>query len=295
VVAGRKCRQNLKDFVLKMTASLRKKIVFVCQAAGIRIATLIQAATLLIAALIIAFVYSWKLTLVILAFIPFVVIGGAFQQRVLVGQAGKNQKELEQAGQVAFETIDNFRTVAMLGLQAKFFRDYEEKLQIPRRNEVIKAHTYGIAYSFSQAVIYFSYAAAFSFGAYLITKGEMNFPDVFRVFGALVFCAMGLGNASSWAPDAAKAQIAAARIFALIDRSPDIDSSSTAGKKLDRLEGNIEFKDVHFAFPTRTHNKVCTMTFKKTFTSRIHSKVCTMTFTNVISPSQLEITIRYAR
>ncbi|OQV12032.1 Multidrug resistance protein 1A [Hypsibius exemplaris] len=225
-------------------------------AAGIRIATLLQAATLLIAALIIAFVYSWKLTLVILAFIPLVVIGGAFQNKVLVGQAGKNQKQLEGAGKVAFETISNFRTVSMLGLQQKFFEAYEERLQIPLRNEVTKAHTYGIAYSFSQAVIYFAYAAAFTFGAYLITTGEMDFAGVFRVFGALVFCAMGLGNASSWAPDAAKAKIAAARIFGLIDRTPEIDSSSTGGKQLERLVGNIEFKDVRFAFPTRSHTPI---------------------------------------
>ena len=108
-----------------------------------KIATLLQAATLLIAALIIAFIYSWKLTLVVIAFVPLVIIGGALQQRSFVGQAGKNQKQLEGAGMIAFEAINNFRTVTMLGLQDKFFRAYEEKIQLPLRNEVIKAHTYG--------------------------------------------------------------------------------------------------------------------------------------------------------
>ncbi|GAV01568.1 hypothetical protein RvY_12259 [Ramazzottius varieornatus] len=239
-----------------LTTRLASDASAVQGAAGVRIATLLQAGTLLLAALIIAFVYSWKLSLVVLAFVPLVVLGGLFQNRVLVGQAGRNQKSLEAAGKVAFESISNFRTVCMLGLQNHFYDSYKSALKAPMRNEVIKAHTYGIAYSFSQSVIYFSYAAAFTFGAYLIGQGEMDFPDVFRVFGALVFCAMGLGNTSSWAPDYAKAKAASARIFGLIDRKPEIDSSSSSGKMLDNLQGHIEFTDVQFVFPTRPKTKV---------------------------------------
>lgn len=42
---------------------------------------------------------------------------------------------------------------------------------------------------------------------------------------------MGLGQASSFAPDAAKAKISAARIFELNERVPEIDSYSDEGEK----------------------------------------------------------------
>ena len=52
-----------------------------------------------------------------------------------------------------------------------------------------------------------------------------------RVFSAIVFGAMGLGEASSFAPDYAKAKAAGGRLFALFNRTPEIDSSSEEGAK----------------------------------------------------------------
>jgi len=51
------------------------------------------------------------------------------------------------------------------------------------------------------------------------------------VFGAIVFGAMAVGQASQFAPDYGKAKTAAAKIFALLDKQPLIDSYSTGGKK----------------------------------------------------------------
>jgi len=52
-----------------------------------------------------------------------------------------------------------------------------------------------------------------------------------RVFAAILFGAMAIGHASQFAPDYGKAKTAAAKIFALVDRQPQIDSYSTYGKK----------------------------------------------------------------
>ena len=51
------------------------------------------------------------------------------------------------------------------------------------------------------------------------------------MFSAVVFGAMAIGQASSFAPDASKAQASAVQIFALLDMEPSIDSESTEGLK----------------------------------------------------------------
>lgn len=50
-----------------------------------------------------------------------------------------------------------------------------------------------------------------------------------RVFAAVVFTALSLGRASSFAPDAQKAQLSASRILTLLAREPLIDSYSKDG------------------------------------------------------------------
>ena len=47
----------------------------------------------------------------------------------------------------------------------------------------------------------------------------------------MVFTALSLGRASSFTPDISKAQASAARIFALFNRKPLIDTTSPDGMK----------------------------------------------------------------
>ena len=69
-------------------------------ASGIRIGTILQNIAALGVGIIISFVYSWQLTLLILAFVPFMVAGGILQQRLMTGFASKDTEKFEDAGKV---------------------------------------------------------------------------------------------------------------------------------------------------------------------------------------------------
>ena len=55
----------------------------------------------LLTAIVIAFVYGWQLTLLILACIPFVIATNAARVSSVSGHATKDQKALEEAGRVS--------------------------------------------------------------------------------------------------------------------------------------------------------------------------------------------------
>ena len=70
--------------------------------------------------------------------------------------------------------------MASLTREEIFFKNYMHELNIPYRAALKKAHVIGITFSFSQAIVFFAYAASFYFGAYLIEEGEMEYVDVFK-------------------------------------------------------------------------------------------------------------------
>ena len=68
--------------------------------------------------------------------------------------------------------------------------------------------------------------------------------------------AMQVGQAGPYVEAFAVARSAASMIFHVIDRVPPIDSSSNEGKKPALLEGDIEFRNVKFNYPSRENTKV---------------------------------------
>lgn len=73
---------------------------FGLQAAGPQIGMIVNSFTNIAVAMIIAFLFSWKLSLVIVCFFPFLALSGAIQTRMLMGFATHDKQALEVAAQV---------------------------------------------------------------------------------------------------------------------------------------------------------------------------------------------------
>ena len=70
------------------------------QATGVKLGSTIMSLANVGTGIAIAFIYGWQMTLLILAFLPLLVLGGFFQVRMLAGISGSNKAALEEAGKV---------------------------------------------------------------------------------------------------------------------------------------------------------------------------------------------------
>ena len=75
-------------------------ILSVIQATGARLGVLVQSLSSIGVGIVIGFIFSWKLTLVILIFLPALGIAGFLEVRMIQGYANAGQAVLEDASKV---------------------------------------------------------------------------------------------------------------------------------------------------------------------------------------------------
>lgn len=75
-------------------------------------------------------------------------------------------------------------------------------------------------------------------------------------FFGIMMGMLSLGMAAPNIKSVVEGRVAGKIVFDIIDRSPQISIDSKDGKIMDTIEGNIEFKNVTFNYPSRPDTKV---------------------------------------
>lgn len=210
----------------------------------------------LLCALIIAFISCWQLTLVVLAIIPGVALGGYFEMQASAGFDSGARKEFNEANSVAAEAVDNVATVRTLGAEEKFLDRYSTLLTKTGARKLRKDVLTSFAFGFSEFCQYLIWYATFKAGGRFIELGYCTFTEMLQSSMALLFGAITLGNVSVFAPDMAASKVSATHVYRLLDRESAIDPSANEGEKIDRISGNVVAEDVHFEYPRRPDVRV---------------------------------------
>ncbi|CAH8544710.1 unnamed protein product [Schistosoma mattheei] len=236
-----------------LTAKLATDATKMSMISGAQLGFIIEALALIIMSLVIAFIYSWQLTLVVLAFYPIIVIGGYLQMRSMSGK-GKSRNDTESM-RVAQEAIGSNRTVTTHTLEEYFFKRFKSYASENQKKRTKKIIFYSLIYALAEGVPMFSFAAAFALGAYLVSTNVITVVAVFRVFATISMSAQSLGRSATLVMDAKESKPAAKSILALLDRQSLIPANVGIVPS-ESFRGKVSFNHVYFKYSSRSEGRI---------------------------------------
>lgn len=239
-----------------LTSFLSTETTHVAGLSGVTLGTIISVLTTLIAAIAVSCAIGWKLALVCTSTIPILLSCGFFRFWLLARFQARAKKAYEKSASYACEATSAIRTVASLTREYDVLKAYQQSLASQQKESLISVAQSSLLYASSQSFMFLCIALGFWYGGTLISSKEYDMFQFFLCFQSIIFGAQSAGTIFSFAPDMGKAKQAAQELKTLFDRKPAIDSWSNDGEKVSHVEGAIEFRDVHFRYPTRPEQPV---------------------------------------
>jgi len=197
------------------------------------------------------FYVSPKLASIVLGIVPPVAIAIVMYGRYLRNITKKTQDSLAQSTQVAEERISNIRTVRAFGQELKEIQTYADSIQdvfkLAKKEAVARAVFFGFT-GLSGNVIMLSVLYS---GGMMMTDAQISVGDLTSFLLYAGFVGISFGGLSSFYSELMKGIGASSRLWQLIDRSPTIPLTGGLRPAMYDLSRGIQFKDVHFTYPSR--------------------------------------------
>ncbi|CAM8937441.1 unnamed protein product [Rhodiola kirilowii] len=225
-------------------------------AIGEKVGKFIQLAATFCGGFIIAFIKGWLLTLVLLSAVPLIAFSNSVSGIVIGRQVSYRQLAYSEAASVVDQTIGSIRTVASFTGERKAITMYSRALQNAYKAGAKEGLASGLSTGINKAVLFCSYSLAIWYGGKMISTKEYTGGDIVNVIFATFTGASSLGYTSPCLYAFAAGQAAAFKMFEAIKRIPDIDAYDPKGTKMIDIRGDIELRDVCFAYPSRPDDQI---------------------------------------
>ncbi|KAL3833184.1 hypothetical protein ACJIZ3_007920 [Penstemon smallii] len=199
---------------------------------------------------IVAFIMLWRLAIVGFPFIVILVIPGLMYGRALMSIARKIRDEYSKASVIVEQAISSVRTVYSFVGESKMLASYSAALEGTVKLGLKQGLAKGLAVG-SNGVVFAIWSFMSYYGSRLVMYDGAQGGTVFAVGAAIAIGGLSLGSGLSNLKYFSEASAAGERIREVINRVPKIDSDNMEGQILQNVYGEVEFKHIKFAYPSR--------------------------------------------
>jgi ABC-type multidrug transport system fused ATPase/permease subunit len=220
-----------------------------------KLGTFLEYLATIITSIVVAFTYSWSLTLVTASVLLFIsIVLSILLPFIIKGQSRLTRADAKGTS-VATEAFGTIRMITACGAEARMSQRYAEWVTKAKQATQFTAPFMSVQFGAIFFGLYGAFALAFWFGMRSFVEGRIDgIGSVIIVLMSVMFMVISLERVSTPLIAVSKAMVAAAEFFAVIDapkpnvgtlKEPDVSA-----------EQDIVFEDVHFAYPSRPSKKV---------------------------------------
>ncbi|ETN37464.1 uncharacterized protein HMPREF1541_07086 [Cyphellophora europaea CBS 101466] len=222
-----------------------------------KLVILLQAISLFVSAFVVAVVIQWKLALITMSILIPIILTMTISIAIDTKIETPIVRLHSQAAAVAQEALSSIKTVHSFWGHEKLLRTYDKYLTLGHERAKSKRLNTAGGNGIFHFCIFGGTALAFWQGFRMYQAGEID--GVGRVLTVALSVSLGSTAMSSIAPQLihiANASAAATELFSVIDKKSQLDPLSPDGDRPSTCKGDIEIRNVSFAYPTRSSVKV---------------------------------------
>ena len=220
------------------------------------IAEFLRQFILIIGGVILLATESFKLTLLMLAVVPLVAVAAVIFGRFIRKYSKQVQDQVAESQVIVEETMQGISIVKAFANEWYEVARYKGKI-----SEVVKLAIKGGKYRgyFASFIIFCLFGAIVAvvwYGVRLSIAGEMSVGQLISFVLYSTFVGASFGGIAELYAQIQKAIGATERVFELLEETPEKISANQNGAPLEKIKGNVAFKNVAFSYPSRKEVQV---------------------------------------
>ena len=242
-----------KRRVGELISRITNDVAFLKETFSVTLAEFFRQITIFIIGISIILWESAELTLIMLSVFPILVIAALIFGRFIKKLSTKTQDSLADANVIVEESLQAVNVVKSFTNEAYENKRYALNLKSVVNLALKTAVFRGVFFSFVIFGLFGAIVLVLWYGAGLVSKGELSIGDLTSFIIYTMFIGASVGGLGDMYGQIQKAIGASERVLEILEEEEEISKDS---EKQFSCEGNLEFKDVTFSYPTRKEIQV---------------------------------------
>ncbi|KAM0739487.1 hypothetical protein ACQRIT_007224 [Beauveria bassiana] len=220
-----------------------------------KLGTFIEFNATIVASVVVAFIYSWRLTLVTMSALVFITLTIGVLLPLIVKGQGRASKLEAKSNAIASETLSSIRMIMACGAEMRIANKYAAVIEESRKNAQRTSPLIALQFGFVFFGIFAAFSLSFWYGARAFLEGTVkDVGTIIVVLFSIMMLLFSLERTSTPLLAVGKATVAACQFFTVID-APRPDPGHLVAPDV-TADQDIILEDVTFAYPSRPHVKV---------------------------------------